>query len=202
MPDEHENVVTLASRGDVLAIDSLLVRHLPALRAYVRLQAGEAIRMKESISDLAQSVCREVLEDLDRFDYRGEAAFKHWLFTKAMHKIRDRVKFYNAAKRKVGREIDRAGADDQDVSYADQYADLVTPSRIVGGREALAQVEKLCDELPEDHREVIVLSRIVGLSHAEIGERMGRSESAARQLLHRALVRLSGLLRNRLKWTD
>jgi DNA-directed RNA polymerase specialized sigma24 family protein len=34
----------------------------------------------------------------------------------------------------------------------------------------------------------------VGLSRAEIAERMGRSEGAVRVLLHRALAQLSGML--------
>jgi hypothetical protein len=40
-------------------------------------------------------------------------------------------------------------------------------------------------------REVIALAKIAGLSRAEIGERMGRSETAVRTLLHRALADLA-----------
>ena len=49
-------------------------------------------------------------------------------------------------------------------------------------------------QLPEDYREVITLSRVVGLSHGQIASQLGKSEGAVRVLLHRALARLSGLL--------
>jgi RNA polymerase sigma factor (sigma-70 family) len=49
-------------------------------------------------------------------------------------------------------------------------------------------MERAFDLLSDDHREVITLSRIVGLSHAEIAAELGRSEGAVRVLLSRALV--------------
>ena len=41
----------------------LLEEHLPRLRAFIRLRTNQAIRARESCSDLVQSVCREVLEE-------------------------------------------------------------------------------------------------------------------------------------------
>jgi RNA polymerase sigma factor (sigma-70 family) len=47
------------------------------------------------------------------------------------------------------------------------------------------------ERLTEDHREVILLMKIEGLSAKEIGERMNRSENAVHLLLSRALKRLA-----------
>lgn len=102
--DRHETLVESARLGDEQAIDALLERHLPGLRAYVRLHASELIREKESCSDLVQSVCREVLEGVERFEYRGEAQFRNWLVTQAMGKIVSRQRFYLAEKRSPQRE--------------------------------------------------------------------------------------------------
>jgi len=49
--------------------------------------------------------------------------------------------------------------------------------------------------LPAEYREVIVLARQEELSHAKIGERLGRSEMAVRKLLSRAMARLVLLTR-------
>ena len=65
-----------ASRGDAAAIEQLIQEHLPGLRAFVRLNAGATLRAREAQSDLVQSVCREVLEGREGFEYRGDAAFK------------------------------------------------------------------------------------------------------------------------------
>src|SRR5436190_7053528 len=72
--------------GDRAAVQQLLVRNLPNLEAYVRLHAGAALRARESVSDLVQSVCVEVLLDLSRFEFRGEPQFRHWLCQQALHK--------------------------------------------------------------------------------------------------------------------
>ena len=50
---------------------------------------GPQLRAKESASDLVQSVCREVLGRLDRFQHGGEAGFRHWLYATALRKVRD-----------------------------------------------------------------------------------------------------------------
>ena len=80
-----------ASGGDDAALGELLARHLPGLRAYVRQRTGQAIRARESVSDLVQSVCREVIQHADRFQYGGEVGFKPWLYKTALRKIANRL---------------------------------------------------------------------------------------------------------------
>ena len=65
------------------------------------------------------------------------------------------------------------------------------------GKEELERFEAAMDQLPEDYRQVITLSHIVGMNHAEIAEEMGRNEGAARSLLHSALTRLGWLIRQK-----
>ncbi len=193
MPDSHHSdLVGAATHGDAAAIDALLERHLPGLLAYVRLHAGSLIRDRESCSDLAQSVCREVLENAGRLDYRGEAPFRKWLFSKAMSKIIDRQRYWHAQKRSPARE-QRYDAQ-SDGAMREVLASFSTASKIAIAEEDLARVERVFAELPEDYRRVITLARIIGCSHAEVAAEMGRNEGAVRMLLNRALVRLAYLL--------
>ena len=71
---------------------------------------------------------------------------------------------------------------------------MCTPSREAIAREQLGRVEQAFESLPDDYRRVITLSRIVGLSHAEIAEVLGRTPGAVKTLLNRAVVRLTSLL--------
>ena len=48
--------------------------------------------------------------------------------------------------------------------------------------------------LSEEQRELIVQSRLLGLSHKQIAEEMGKKEGTVRVALHRALVRLAAVL--------
>jgi RNA polymerase sigma-70 factor, ECF subfamily len=183
-------LVRRATAGDREAVEGLLTAHLSRLRAFLRLRMGGAVRARESTEDLVQSVCREALERLDGFEYRGEASFRHWLFQQAEHKVIDRARFYGRAKREGAREvsIDRRRAEDETLRGLES---LFTPSRDAVAREEVERLEAAFAKLPPDQREVILLARIVGLPHAEIAERMGRSVSATWTLLSRALARLS-----------
>jgi RNA polymerase sigma-70 factor (ECF subfamily) len=192
MGSESKDLVAAATRGDAGALESLLVRHLPGLHAFVRLRMGEHLRAKESSSDLVQSVCREVLQDLERFEYRDEGGFKQWLYTRALRKILNRNRFYRAGKRDLAQEA--APAATEGGGLLDVYLSFCTPSRDAMAHERIAHIEAAFAQLPESFREVITLARVVGLSHQEIGEKLGKSEGAARVLLHRALARLSLLL--------
>lgn len=188
--------MTRASGGEPQAVDVLLERHLPHLRAFVRLQAGGAIRAKESDSDLVQSVCREILQDLGDFEYRGEAAFRQWLYTTALRKILDRVKYYHRDKRDVDREAAQpANAASSAADLVEAYGTFCTPSRHAMAREEAERIEAAFERLPENYREVIALSRVAGLNHAELAEHYGKDEAYCRTLLSRALARLARHLR-------
>lgn len=177
-----------ASRGDADAMAALLQRFLPELRAFVRLRTGPRLLAHETPDDLVQSVCREVLGDLDGFEYRSEQAFRAWLFTAALHKVQDKARYYAAQKRAAPKPWR-----DDDPRALSGYASLVSPSRVAVAREDVQRLERCFDQLSDEHREVITLHRLVGLDHAEIGRRMGRDEPASRALLHRALARLGRL---------
>jgi RNA polymerase sigma-70 factor (ECF subfamily) len=60
--------------------------------------------------------------------------------------------------------------------------------------EALERMRDALTELSEDHAEVIRLRSLEGLSVAEVGERMERSENAVRILYCRALKALRVVL--------
>lgn len=185
-----ENLVAAARRQERPAIEQLLVRHLPGLEAFVRLRMGAAMREKLTAPDLVQSVCREVLEDLSAFEFRGEAPFRHWLYVRAENKLRENHRFQKAAKRDAGREV----ALPDGSTFLPAYRQMVSPSQQYEVKEAMRRVEAAFDQLPDDYREAVTLHKLCGLSHQEIAERMGRSEGAVRNLVYRGISRLALLV--------
>lgn len=187
MAHSTEALVRAASH-DRQALETLLVRHLPQLQGWLRLRMGAVLRSKETPEDLVQSVAREALGELSHFEWRGEAAFKHWLYTRAQHKLQDRVKFFGAQKRDAARE--QAPPQDSQGLLA-CYATLCTPSRELAADEALRRIESAFDDLPKDYQEAITLYRLCGLDYPAIAARMQRSEGAVRNLVYRGLSRLA-----------
>ncbi len=177
--------------GDGLAVDELMAQHLPALLAFARLRLGPMLAAKESAHDVVQSALREVIEGAHRFQYGGEAAFRAWLYTHVTRKIADRAEYWGAQRRHPAREE----ADDAGVLELARRT-LGSPSEMAMGREALQRLDDAFARLPDDHREVILLSRVAGLTRAEIAVATGRSEASIRNLLPRALARLAELLTN------
>ncbi|MFO1078263.1 MAG: RNA polymerase sigma factor [Planctomycetota bacterium] len=189
MDVELQQLVERASKGDQSAVEALLTQHLPALRAFLRLKAGPRLLAKESTSDLAQSVCRDILENADQFRFGGEAEFRRWLFTTAMRKIADRHEHWQAGKRRPDRE--EGFADDEGLRG---LAAIYTPSQQAMAREELLAVERAFGQLAPEKQEVIVMNRLIGMSHAEIAKDLGKTEVAVRSMLSRALAELaSGL---------
>jgi RNA polymerase sigma-70 factor (ECF subfamily) len=199
-PDLHSDedsaqLAERAARGDRQAVERLIERHLPELRAFVRLRAGEALRQRESASDLVQSTCREVLSHLERFQFPDESAFRRWLFVTAQRKIADRIDHYTAQKRAAVREERLASENGaQDDQLATCYRRFSSPSRRALVRDEIERLERAFDELTEEQREVVTLAHVAGLSRAQIAEQLGKSENAVRIVLHRALARLAEIV--------
>lgn len=191
--DEERELIERLTRGDDAALAPLLERHLPGLRAFVRARAGPLVRAREEDADIVQSVCREILVHRERFHVPAREGFKRWLYLSALRKIQNRREHWLAQKRDAGREV-AAGGSRSDADLLAGYGTLCTPSRELMAREEVERIERAVDELPEEYREALTLSRIVGLKRSEIAEVMGRSEGSVRMLLSRAQARLTELL--------
>ncbi|MFN0058129.1 MAG: sigma-70 family RNA polymerase sigma factor [Planctomycetota bacterium] len=178
---------------DAQVLARALEDHLPAITAFLRLRAGGRMRKYESISDLAQSVCREVLTDLADLPAPSVDELRVWLYKAAERKLFDKHRYWRAAKR----DPQRVQALSPDITaencvFQDRGAAAWrSPSAIVGREEDLSRFENAYSRLSLEHREVLLLARILGLAHADIARLMGRSESAARMLLTRALSQLT-----------
>jgi RNA polymerase sigma factor (sigma-70 family) len=190
--DFHDTVAA-ARGGDRAAYDALFTRNLPALAAYLRARVGGDLGHRESVSDLAQSVCREVLEDLDQLEFVSEEAFRAFLFLQASRKMVDRYRYHTMHKRDPSREQPLPTTSDG-TEGLQVLAQSLTPSRAAGAREDLERVELALRELPDNQREAVVLSRIGGISYGTIARQMGLSEAAVRGLVARGLARLAGIM--------
>lgn len=181
-----------AAQGDQAAVERLLELHLPAVRAFVRAHMSQKLRAKESSSDIVQSVCRELLTHQERFRHPTEGAFAAWLFTTARRKIQNRVRDLERHKRDAARE--QADGEVDLVVVGSAYARFSSPSASVMRREEVERLEAALEQLTPEHREVLTLAHLAGLSRAEIAEQMGSNEAAVRAMLYRAMAKLSLLL--------
>lgn len=193
MDDSLQQTIGHATAGDAKAIESLLVEFLPGLRAHLARHAGALVGQRDTPDDLAQSVCREVLERLaeHRLTYQGPAQFRQWLHQAALHKLQNRHRFYRAECRDAAREV--APGSGSSAPLEAWFATLSTPSANAMRAEDLVNLQRALAELTEPQRELIQLLRVEGRSHAEVAQRLGITESHSRVLLARTMARLGRL---------
>ena len=188
-----EPLLEAARRGDLAAREELFGRHLDALHRFVRSRAGRTLRQSESTWDLVQTACRQALPRLGQFEWRGEGSFRSWLFAFAMAKIQNRRQYRRAAKRHSARE-NTSGDTQFSCSAQEPSEPGHGPVEAAIHHESVEQLAAAMDRLPPQYRDVITRSRLLGLSHSEIAEDLGKNEGAVRVLLSRALARLGSLL--------
>jgi RNA polymerase sigma-70 factor (ECF subfamily) len=186
--------IAAARRGEAQALESLFARNLPPLVAFIRARAGKAVAARESAMDLAQSVYREVLQDVDRIELRDEGAFRNWLFMAATRKVLDRARFHKRDRRDIARERELPQAGPEADAVLACYASIATPSQHAAAKEELSRVERAVQQLPADQRDAVVMSRLMYLTYEQIAEQMGRTEASVRGLVARGLAALADML--------
>ncbi|MBL8898349.1 MAG: sigma-70 family RNA polymerase sigma factor [Planctomycetes bacterium] len=184
--------ISAAAAGDANALNALFERNLPLLEAFLRVRAGRALQARESIRDLAQSVCREVLGDWEKIELRSEKEFRNYLFLEAGRKILKKARFHAQERRDARREAGSLDTDEAE-TLRGVYASVLTPSRCADAREEVAAIEDAIAELPEAQRDAITLTRLLGLTTAEAAVELEVSESAVRGLIARGLARIAAL---------
>lgn len=179
-----------ADAGDCCALDELLVRNLGLLRAFVRLRVDERTRQHESVSDLVESVCREVLKRRDRFEFRSEPEFRAWLFGAVANKLRDRWDHHDAERRNPARLQHQSSLED----VAEAYRTTLDPVGNAMRREDCERFEAAFSLLTPIQRDVLTLRYLVGLDYEAIAAQLASTAANMRSIAARGRARLAGLI--------
>jgi RNA polymerase sigma-70 factor (ECF subfamily) len=157
---------------------------------------GRELRSKFESMDLVQDTLIHALGRLENFTYNNEGDFVRWLSTIAENVIRGSLKKLHTDKRDIHREVPLVG---HRPNNSGRFAttpgpiDVTTPSVIMSRREELAELERAIDQLKPEYKEIIILTKIEGLSYKEISERLGKSHDAVRKLVSRAILALADI---------
>lgn len=185
-----QELIALAKNGDDYALDRLCRVYGERVRRIVRLRMGRELRVKLDSMDLVQDALLNALRGLGDFTYENEGDFLRWLSRIAQNTLGHHVEKLHADKRDIRREVrfdEWRSTTEDGLAGPPEPVKLTTPSVIMTRKEDLDKLEKAIDELKPEHKEVIVLAKIEGLSYKEIGERLGKSADAVGMLLSRAM---------------
>ena len=193
-----QELVALAKHGDKSALNQLYRAYAERVRWMVRLNMSKELRAKLESMDLVQDALIHALQGLRDFTYKNEGDFVRWLSKIAQNALRDNLDKLHADKRDIRKEVALGGYGPTTggrLLGARVPIDPTTPSVIMSKREDLAKLENAIDVLKPEYKEMIVLTKIEGLSYGEIGDRLGKSADAVRMLVSRAMAALTTAFR-------
>ena len=193
-PTDFPGLLRAAQNGDRAARERVLAAVLPRLQAYVRLNATGLVLSREWSLDVAQSICVDALGALKSFEGTSEPQFRSWMFQIALNKIRMRHRFLTAERRDARRDLCLESNSDDTDQLAKLYGTISTPSRNLSAKETVGQLEAAMEQLSEEQRLTLTMATVLGLTHREIAEQLGKAEPAVRKTLSRARARLSLLV--------
>jgi RNA polymerase sigma-70 factor, ECF subfamily len=165
-------LVSRAQQGDQTAFADLYEQYRPLVYRFLRRRLDGS---DEIVEDLTEDVFVKVYEKLDRYVERG-LPFTAWLYRIAHNHLVDHL-----------RSLPRMNAASLDeVAEVPERAANAAFSRVLD-RQAL---EPALARLTDEQRQAIELRFMAGMSVAEAGAAMGRSDEAVKKLQARALVNL------------
>lgn len=192
--DKTQQLIILAKGGDESALERLYRVYGERVRWMVRFRMGKALRTKLESMDLVQDVFVNAFGALEDFTYKNEGDFVRWLSKITQNALADNRDKLHAAKRDIRKEhrlSNHHSATNGRFGKVKGILDATTPSVIMSKREDLTKLEKAMDELKPEYRDIVVLSKIEGLSYKEIGKRLDKSPDAVRMLMPSAMAELT-----------
>jgi|SRR5215471_7671669 len=181
MSTSKETDLALVARcraGELGAFEELYRAHAGRLYSLAYRMLGNPADAEDMLQEIFLSAHRK-LES-----FRGDAALGTWLYRLAMNQILDYVRSRAARTGQLTDGLDDASVlpDASGHRLADRAIDRLDLERALG-------------ELPDGCRAAFVLHDVEGLEHKEIAQVLGIAEGTSKSQVHKARLKLRGLLR-------
>ncbi|MDR1458268.1 MAG: sigma-70 family RNA polymerase sigma factor [Puniceicoccales bacterium] len=187
---EEKDVVTRARSGDIAAFEILVKKYRERLYSVVY----HLVSNSTDAADLVQDIFIKAFHSMNKF--KGQSAFFTWLYRIAVNMTMSHLR-----KHKTNRFLALEQFDES--ALPPEVMEKITMEDQTGKNAYLLELQKALNEslqkLSNDHRLVVVLFEIEGLSHGEIAEIMGCSPGTVRSRLHYAKLELQAYLEDFIK---
>lgn len=170
-------LIERARRGDAAAMEALLADVAPAVHRFGMRMCRNPADADDALQDALVSVATHLGE------FEGRSSFTSWVFTLVRTAC---------ARRRRGMKNQPPVADD---GLAERRDERASPEERASDAELAEALNRALDRLSEEHREVIQLRDIEGLTAPDTAAALGVSVDAVKSRLHRARAALREVLR-------
>jgi len=169
-----------AGQGDMTAFEELYQRH--NRRVY-----SICLRMTHNVSqaeDLAQEAFIQLFRKIGSF--RGDSAFTTWLHRLTVNQV---LMHFRKSSVKLEHTTEEGETPVQTVQGTENPNRMPVLDRI--------SLDKAIAQLPPGYNRVFLLHDVEGYEHEEIAKMLGVAVGTSKSQLHKARMKLRGLLKNR-----
>lgn len=179
---EEKNILIRARRGDLPAFEELVRRYERRVYAIALRSSGSP----EDAADIVQEVFLRAWRSIESF--RGDSGFSTWLFRITVNQCIDH------ARRQRSQPVTQPltiGEDEDERPLPDPAP---TPEERLDTRELGRALADALAQISEEHRRIVLLRDVSGLSYTEIAEALEISEGTVKSRLSRARLALREIL--------
>ena len=145
---------------------------------------------REDALDVSQEVFLKLWRTLESF--RGECSIKSYLMKLTKNAALD-LKRRNSYRQTVSLTMENDEGESSQLDIADTSEDA-NPQEAYLRRERIERVRRAISELDEEHRQVIVMREMNGMSYREISDALGINEGTVKSRINRARSALKKIL--------
>jgi RNA polymerase sigma-70 factor (ECF subfamily) len=175
--DDDLAVVRRVQAGDVAAFDQLILRYRERVHGLIYQMTSN----REDAADLAQDVFIKAFQSIHRF--AGQATFFTWLYRIAVNTTLSHLRRH---RHRTFFSLEQMQEDGPTAELLARLTEAHGGDRDTLARELQEKLNEALQKLSINHRTVITLFEIDGLSHEEIAEIMHCSVGTVRSRLHYA----------------
>ena len=181
-----DELVRRLQKGDDTAFEEFVSEYEKKIYTLALRQMGNS----QDAEDITQEVFLRVYRNIGTF--RAESRLSTWVYQITMNACIDATRRRSRRVEVTPMYTDEDGEEQVPVELPDEsYA----PERVYEQTALRDQIREGLAHLSEEHRRILILRDINGLSYTEIGEVLGLSEGTVKSRLFRARDRMCTLLR-------
>ncbi len=181
----EQELIQSAKNGNALAFEQLIENHQQRIFSIAYRIAGN----QEDAADMAQEVLVKVFRNLKHF--RGDSKFSTWLYRVATTTCLDEQK---KQRRHTAYSLDQE-LETEEGSVASQVKDTApTPEEATEQKALRNAIHLAIGKLKDEHKKVILLREVQGLSYEEIARVLQCSEGTVKSRINRARENLKKIL--------
>lgn len=184
---DDPSLVRRCQAGDDQAFRTLVLRY----QRKVFSVALALVKDREEAMDVAQDAFLRVHQRIG--DFKGDSSFYTWLYRITRNLAIDRLR----ARRGREQELDETAGwelERTDPGFISRRLGT-NPQRGVLRKELAEQMARALAQLPEKHREILVLREVEGMSYEELAETLEIPKGTVMSRLYHARAKMQAILR-------